>query len=116
LARLGHTAIEIGTAPPALFQRVEYRDDIADPVFERVDSGVGRFVAVTGPARIDQNQPMVAFQGIDVAGFILVDEMNPCCNNSRGPLPRSGGGPAHRDYPPKLCAIPYHSRLSLGLR
>jgi hypothetical protein len=53
-------------------QRVEHSDDIGDPVAEGVGVRVVRLITTAVTARIDQLQPVIALQGIDITALVPV--------------------------------------------
>jgi hypothetical protein len=70
-------------------QRVEHRDDIGDPSVEEVRRRVVRFITPAVTARIDQHQPVITPEGVDITAPYQssIDCRKPCCNTSGGPSP-----------------------------
>src|SRR5215471_3439043 len=75
---LGHAKRNPSThriAPKMRFfdcQRVEHHGDIGDPIVEGVRLRVVRFITTAVTARIDQHQPVIALQGIDITALVPV--------------------------------------------
>ena len=51
---------------------VDHRGDVRHPLLEPICTGILRLVALSVTARIDQDQPVIALEGIHVPEFVPV--------------------------------------------